>query len=116
MRRLYPLVERLATSNVPVLIEGETGTGKEALDRSLHEQGSRPDGEWVVFDCTIATVSSSNVADAVKQARGGGTLFFDEIGDLDGAVQPQLLRVLDPLPSDVRIVCATRRDLDAEVQ
>ena len=52
MRRLYPLCERLAAADVPVVIEGETGTGKEVLAESLHEAGARSKGPFVVFDCT----------------------------------------------------------------
>src|SRR5205807_6923893 len=52
MRRLYPLCERLAASDVPLIIEGETGTGKELLAESLHEKSQRANGPFVVFDCT----------------------------------------------------------------
>src|SRR6185436_5298310 len=52
MRRLYPFCEKLARSNVPVLIEGETGTGKELLAEALHEAGPRANAPFVVFDCT----------------------------------------------------------------
>src|SRR5262249_31678783 len=52
MRRLYPLCERLASTTVPVIIEGETGTGKEVLAESLHEQGPRANAPFMVFDCT----------------------------------------------------------------
>ena len=142
MRRLYPLCERLAQSNVPAVIEGETGTGKELLAESLHEQGPRAAGPFVVFDCT-AVADSLMAAElfghergaftgAVSQRKGvveqahGGTLFIDEIGDLALTLQPMLLRVIErseirriggdrPIQVDVRIVAATRRDLDREV-
>jgi DNA-binding NtrC family response regulator len=143
MRKLYPLCERLAASDVPVVIEGETGTGKELLAEALHEQGPRAQGPFVVFDCTAVppTLVESHLfghekgafTTAVAARRGvfeqahGGTLLVDEIGDLDPALQPKLLRALERgevqrvggdrwIPVNVRVLAATRRDLDAEVQ
>ncbi len=143
MRRLYPLCERLAKTDVPVVIEGETGTGKEVLAESLHEEGSRAKGPFTVFDCT-AVAPNLVEAELFGHERGaftgahtarrglleeahGGTLFIDEIGDLDASLQPKLLRAIqrgefrrigaDRWTSvDVRILAATRRDLDQEVQ
>jgi transcriptional regulator with GAF, ATPase, and Fis domain len=141
MRRLYPLCERLATARVPVVIEGETGTGKEVLAESLHEVGGSR-GPFVVFDCT--TVSPHLVeAELFGHVRGaftgadrhragvfeeadGGTLLIDEIGDLEVSLQAKLLRVIDrgelrrvgaqqTTRVDVRVLAATRRDLDKEV-
>ncbi len=143
MRRLYPTFGRLAASNVPVLIEGETGTGKEVLAESLHEASARRGGPFVIFDCT--TVAASLVeAELFGYERGaftgadttrkglfeeahGGTIFLDEIGDLDLALQAKLLRALEKSEVrrigaskwnrvDVRVLAATRRDLDREVQ
>jgi two-component system, NtrC family, response regulator HydG len=142
MRRLYPLCEKLAASNVPVLIEGETGTGKEVLAESLHEMGPRAAGPFIVFDCTAVplnlveaelfghergafTGATTTRKGLVEQAQGG-TLLIDEIGDLDLALQPKLLRAIEraevrrvggdrPIRVDVRILSATRRDLDHEV-
>ncbi|MGZ5970699.1 MAG: sigma 54-interacting transcriptional regulator, partial [Polyangiales bacterium] len=143
MRRLYPILERVAGSNVPVVIEGETGTGKELLAESLHEAGSRAGKPFIVFDCT--TVAPSLIESelfghergaftgAVATRKGvfelahGGTLFIDEIGDLPLSLQPKLLRAIQRsevrrvggdkwIPVDVRVISATRRDLDAEVQ
>jgi len=143
MRRLYPLCERLAASKVPVLIEGETGTGKEVLAESLHCEGPRAEGPYVVFDCAAvpANLLESELfghergafTGAVATRKGvferahGGTLLIDEIGDLDLHMQPKLLRVLErgeiqrvggreALPVNVRVLSATRRDLDREVQ
>src|SRR5262249_48324593 len=98
MRRIYPLCERLATSDVPVIVEGETGRGKEILAESLHEQGARANGPFVVFDCTAippALLESElfghergAFTGAVAARRGlfeqanGGTLLIDEIGEL----------------------------------
>ncbi len=141
MRRLYPLCERLARARVPVIIEGETGTGKEVLAESLHEM-SGSTGPFVVFDCT--TVSAALVeAELFGHERGaftgavssragvfeeadGGTLLIDEIGDLELPLQAKLLRAIDrgevkrvggqrSIKVQVRILSATRRDLDKAV-
>ena len=69
MRRLYPLCERLAESNVPVVIEGETGTGKEVLAEALHEQGPRATGPFVVFDCTAVPSEPRRVGALRPRAR-----------------------------------------------
>jgi two-component system, NtrC family, response regulator HydG len=142
MRWLYPLCERLSASTVPVVIEGETGTGKEVLAESLHEQGPLAGKPFVVFDCTAvpANLVESELfghergafTGAVSDRKGvfeqanGGTLLIDEIGDLDLTLQPKLLRALErsqirrvggdrPITVEVRILAATRRDLDHEV-
>lgn len=143
MRRLYPLCERLAEATVPVIIEGETGTGKEALAESLHDLGPRADRPFVVFDCTAVPPNLVEAelfghergafTGAVASRKGvfeqadGGTLLIDEIGDLDQSLQPKLLRAIErsevrrvggerAIRVDVRILAATRRDLDREVQ
>jgi transcriptional regulator with GAF, ATPase, and Fis domain len=142
MRRLHPLFEALARSDVPVVIEGETGTGKELLAESLHELGPRAAGPFVVFDCTAIapTLVESELfghergafTGAVSPRRGtfeqahGGTLLIDEIGDMPLPLQPKLLRVIErgevkrvgserSIKVDVRILAATRRDLDREI-
>jgi len=142
MRRLYPLCERLAQSNVAVVIEGETGTGKEALAEALHETGPRAGGPYVVFDCTSvhgplmeselfghdkgAFTGAIAMRKGVFELAHGGTLLIDEIGDLDLSLQPKLLRAVErgemrrvggdrPIHVDVRLIAATRRDLDQEV-
>lgn len=143
MRRLYPLLERLAGSTIPVVIEGETGTGKEVLAEELHGASTRAGGPFVVFDCTAVppslveselfghergafTGASSSHPGLFQQAHGG-TLLIDEIGDLDMSLQPKLLRAIErlevrpvggkaPVRVDVRLLAATRRDLDHEVQ
>jgi DNA-binding NtrC family response regulator len=142
MRLLYRLCERLAETNIPVILEGETGTGKEALARSLHDKGPRASGPFVVFDCTASPISliegelfgheKGAFTGAIAQRKGvfeqahGGTLLIDEIGDLDASLQPKLLRALERsevrrvggdrwIQVDVRVLAATRRDLDREV-
>ncbi len=143
MRRLYPLLERLAASSVPVLIEGETGTGKEILAEALHEQGPRARGPFVVFDCTAVAPSlleselfgyergaftgATNARAGVFEEAHKGTLLIDEIGDLELSMQAKLLRAVErgeirrvgsskTVRVDIRILSATRRDLDAMVQ
>ena len=141
MRRLYMLCERLSKSRVPIIIEGQTGTGKEILAESLYEvSGSQ--GPFVVFDCT--TVSPNLVeAELFGHERGaftgattgragvfeeadGGTLLIDEVGDLELSPQAKLLRAIDRgevrriggqkwIKVDVRVIAATRRDLDKAV-
>ena len=143
MRRLYPMCARLAETDIPVLIEGETGTGKEVLAEALHERGPRAQAPFVVFDCTAVPPSlvestlfgheRGAFTGAVAARAGvfeeahGGTLLIDEIGELDLALQPKLLRALERgevqrvgsgrwRRVEVRIIAATRRDLDHEVQ
>jgi DNA-binding NtrC family response regulator len=143
IRRLFPLLARLANVDVPVLIEGETGTGKEVVARSLHEEGTHADFPFVVFDCTAVSAAlieselfgheRGAFTGAVAQRRGvfeqaaGGTLFIDEIGDLPLELQPKLLRALERsevrrvggdkwIRCDVRVIAATRRSIDVLVQ
>jgi transcriptional regulator with GAF, ATPase, and Fis domain len=143
MRRLYPLLERVATTDIPVLLEGETGTGKEVLAESVHESGHRAGGPFVVFDCTAvppglveselfghergAFTGAVGARKGVFEQADGGTLFIDELGELEPALQPKLLRALERsevrrvggdrwVKVDVRVIAATRRDLDREVQ
>ncbi len=143
MLRLYPLCERLAASQVPVIIEGETGTGKESLAEALHEAGPRAAHPFVVFDCTAVAASlveselfghergaftgASTARKGLFELAEGGTLLIDEIGDLDPSLQPKLLRAVErseirrvggakPIRCNVRFLAATRRDLEREVQ
>lgn len=142
MRRLYPLCEKLAQSDVSVIVEGEAGTGKELLAECLHEQGPRQNGPFVVLDCTavpgplleaelLGYVAGARPgvaegkAGVIEQAHGG-TLLINEIAELELALQIQLLRVLErksvrrlgsdqPIDTDFRLVVSTRSDLDREV-
>jgi DNA-binding NtrC family response regulator len=143
MRRLYPLCERLAMTDVPVILEGETGTGKEQLAEALHEASPRANAPFVVYDCTAVPpnlVESAlfghergSFTGATSQRKGvfeqahKGTLLIDEIGDLEVGLQPKLLRAIERgeiqrigsdkwTKVDVRVLAATRRDLDREVQ
>jgi DNA-binding NtrC family response regulator len=143
MRRLYPLLERLAASHVPIVIEGETGTGKEVAAESIHRVSARASGPFVVFDCTTvppnlaesilfghekgAFTGATATHRGVFEEAHGGTLLIDEIGDLELSLQPKLLRAIQSSEFrrvgaersrtvDVRVIAATRRDLDREVQ
>ena len=140
MLRIYPLCERLARSNMPVVIEGETGTGKETLAESIHEASDRAAGPFVVFDCVSVAPNDVEAAlfgvekgpngegpkKGLFEQADGGTLLIDEIGELALSVQPKLLRAIEksqirrvgsdqPIQVDVRILATTRRDLDREV-
>jgi two-component system response regulator HydG len=126
-----------------ILIQGETGTGKEVAARAIHEHSRRADGPFVVFDCGAVAPNlieselfgheKGAFTDAVKSRQGafelanGGTLLLDEIGELSPALQPKLLRALDQrevkrvgadraVTVDVRVVAATNRELDKEVK
>ncbi len=134
---------RAATSDVPVLITGETGTGKELVARAIHANSSRAQAQFVVVDCTVIPqnlVESTLFGQvrgaftgADKESKGlvgqahGGTLFLDEVGELDISVQKAFLRVLqekkyrqvggrEELQSDFRLVAATNRDLETLVK
>ena len=142
MRRMFALLERVANTDVTVLVQGETGTGKELVAEAIHARSGRADGPFVVVDCgAIApTLVESTLFGHVKGAftganadapgafeeADGGTIFLDELGELPLAMQPKLLRVLESrrvarvgqtrLRSvDVRVIAATHRPLDAEV-
>jgi len=142
MRRIFALMERFAPAEGTVLLEGETGTGKEVLAHALHEESGRASRPFVVVDCGAIPVTLieselfghmrgafTGAADSrggAFEAAQGGTLFLDEIGELPLAVQPVLLRVLENrtvkrvgddrrIPVDVRVVAATHRDLRQEV-
>jgi DNA-binding NtrC family response regulator len=142
MRQLFSLLDEVARTDATVLIEGETGTGKELLAEEIHRHGARKDRPFVVFDCGAVPEDLVESAlfghvrgaftGAVHDRRGafveadGGTLFLDEIGELPIEAQPALLRAIDrrmvrPVGGaayqtvDVRIVAATNRDVRAEV-
>jgi DNA-binding NtrC family response regulator len=142
MRAVFALLERAAPSEATVLLEGETGTGKDSAAESIHQASPRRDGPFVVVDCGAmpGTLLESELfghergaftgADRARrgafEAASGGTLFLDEIGELPVDLQPALLRALDQkavrrvgsnelCPVDIRVLAATNRDLHAEV-
>ena len=143
MRGLFRLVERLAPSDLPVLITGETGSGKELAALALHARSRRGNGPFVPVNCAALPESLAESelfghergafsgAAAAKagyfEAANKGTLFLDEVGELTAALQAKLLRAVEthqvtrlgdprPFPVDVRVVAATHRDLAAEVK
>jgi len=143
MRQVFTLLERAAATDVTVLVEGETGTGKELAAAALHALSPRAGGPFVVCDLASlpATLAESELFGHVRGAftgadreragaferANGGTIFLDEVGELPLDVQPRLLRVLqerqirrvgasDYRKVDVRVVAATNRDLGEEVR
>jgi two-component system response regulator HydG len=142
MRRVYQLVERVANSDAPVLLTGETGTGKGVVARAIHAESQRVNGPFVTVNCTALpeNLLESELFGHVKGAFTGavahrvglfeeaqhGTLFLDEIGELSLPLQAKLLDVLErgvvravganrEREIDVRIIAATHRDLRARV-
>ncbi|PIE19877.1 MAG: Fis family transcriptional regulator [Proteobacteria bacterium] len=142
MRRLFALLTDIAATDATVIVEGETGTGKELVAEEIHRNSHRADGPFIVFDCGAVPrelIESSlfghvkgAFTGAVSDRRGafaeanGGTIFLDEIGELSLDLQPALLRVLDKRAVrrvgsnqyervDVRVLAATNRDLREEV-
>src|SRR5215472_10624231 len=141
MREVFAVLERVAPTDVTVLIDGESGTGKELAARSIHAASPRSDSPYVVFDCGSVpgelaeselfghkrgafSGAVANRAGAFAQANGG-TLCLDEIGELPLELQPKLLRVLETgevrsvgedttRTVDVRVIASTNRDLYAE--
>ena len=140
LRSLRALVERAAPSDVPILILGENGTGKELVARAVHDLSPRSAQPFVKMNCAAipADLVESELfghekgafSGAIGQRRGrfeqadGGTLFLDEIGDMPAAMQAKLLRVLQDgeitrvggtgeIKVDVRLISATNQDLDA---
>jgi len=142
LRRVYAILERLAQTDATVLVQGETGTGKDVLARSLHAASRRADRPFVAVDCGAIPehLVESELFGHVKGAftgatadrRGvfeeadGGTLFLDEIGEMPLALQPKLLRAIESRSIrrvggtgartvDVRIVAATNRSLASSI-
>ncbi len=143
MRRIYDLVKKVGPTDSTVLINGESGCGKELVARSFHAASHRSDGPFVAVNCSSFSDSllesslfghvRGSFTGATENRRGlfatadGGTLFLDEVADMTLSTQVKILRVLEerriqPVggdsdqPVDVRIIAATNKDLEREVQ
>jgi len=143
MKQVFRAIERVADTNSTVLLLGETGTGKELIARALHRLSRRRDGVMVKVNCGAmpSTLAESELfghergafTGAVQQKRGrfelanNGTIFLDEVGELSLDVQVKLLRVLQeqelerlgstkPTKVNIRVIAATNRDLQADVE
>jgi DNA-binding NtrC family response regulator len=142
MRRIYAMIDKVAPTDTTVLVEGETGTGKELVARALHEGSRRAEGPFVAIDCGAIpenlveselfghvrgafSGATSDRAGAFDEAEGG-TLFFDEVGELPLPLQKKLLRALEAREIrkvggtaakriDVRVIAATNRSLSNSV-
>ncbi len=143
LREIFSILDRVAPSDLSVVIEGETGTGKELIAQALHEHSNRVSEPFVVFDCSAfpASLLESELfghekgafSGAMNRHRGvferadGGTIFFDELGEMDIEFQAKFLRVLETgdvrrvggektFNVDVRVVAATNRNLEELVE
>ena len=143
MREIFGLLERISPTDATVLIEGESGCGKELVAAAIREHSPRADKPFVIFDCSAvsADLIESELFGHVKGAftgaqldwkgvflqANGGTIFLDEIGELSLDLQPKLLRALEnrmvrpvgserTYPVDVRVIAATNRVLSKEVE
>lgn len=143
MSEIFRLIDRVAESNITVLINGESGTGKELVASAVHSRSSRADKPLIKVNCVAIpeTLLESELfghergsfTGAIAQKIGkvemanGGTLFLDEIGDMSLGLQAKLLRVLQEreieriggnktLKVDIRVICATNKDLKKAVE
>jgi len=143
VRKVIDLVDRMRDSEATALITGESGTGKELVARAIHQSSPRASGRFVPVNCAAvpanlleselfghtrgAFTDAKRARDGLFLQASGGTLFLDEIGELPLEMQPKLLRALEegkvrPLGSDttvdvdVRVVAATNRDLESDVE
>jgi DNA-binding NtrC family response regulator len=142
MRELFATLARIAPKNIGLLVQGETGTGKEEVARAIHARSPRAEKPFVVIDATAlpetlaesllfghergAFTGATDRRVGLFEAAHGGTVFLDEIGELPSALQAKFLRVLErqeftrvggnvPIKVDVRVIAATHRDLRNEI-
>lgn len=143
IQQMLSRLARVAAADVPVLILGETGTGKELVARAIHESSARAEGPFVAENCGAfaegllaselfghevgAFTGATKLKRGLFEQAHGGTLFLDEVGEMEGRVQTHLLRVLQdgtlrrvggekPVKVDVRIIAATHRPLEQLVR
>ncbi|RIK75902.1 MAG: sigma-54-dependent Fis family transcriptional regulator [Planctomycetota bacterium] len=143
MQEVYRLIQRTGPANKPILIQGDSGTGKELVARALHQASPLADKPFVVINCAAlpetlleselfghekgAFTGAVNAKPGLFEVADGGTLFIDEIGELAGSLQAKLLRVLEDgslrrigsvkeRRVRVRLLAATNRDMDKEVR
>ena len=143
MRSIYSLIERLAPSDLSVVIQGETGTGKELVAQAIHQLSRRANKPLIIFDCSAVPEhlieselfghEKGSFSGAIRTHSGvfeqadGGTLFLDELGELSTSLQPKLLRALESgmirrvggeqtIKVDVRVISATNRNLEEMVR
>jgi DNA-binding NtrC family response regulator len=143
IRRMYDIISRVAETDATVLVTGESGTGKELVSRAVHDRSQRAAGPFVAISCAampeplLESELFGHTKGAFTDARSarpglfakasGGTLFLDEVGEMPLGMQAKLLRALQErkvrpvggdteIPFDLRIVAATNRDLETEVQ
>jgi DNA-binding NtrC family response regulator len=143
MRKIFGVLERVATTDVTILLEGETGTGKDLIARAVHQVSDRHEGPFVVVDCGAVAPNlieselfghEKGAFTGAHQRRQGafeladkGTVFLDEIGELPKDLQPKLLRVLEThrlrrvggteeVDADIRVIAATHRQLRTQVE
>jgi Nif-specific regulatory protein len=143
MQNVYNVIERIASSDVTILVRGETGTGKELIAAAIHKRSKRNEEPFIKLNCAAITDTlleselfgheKGAFTDAKETRKGrfeladGGTLFLDEIGDISASAQVKLLRVLQErefervggsktIKVNVRLVAATNRDLEQMVK
>lgn len=143
MREIFDILKKISPTSATVVIEGETGTGKEVVAHTIHQMSRRADEPFIVFDCGAVPESlieselfgheKGSFTGAIMSRKGlfemaqGGTIFLDELGELALDLQPKLLRVLEqrevrrvgsnePIPIDVRIIAATNQSLEDAVR
>jgi len=142
MKQLHRIVDRIAIGTISVLLLGETGVGKEVMARAIHDRSPRAKAPFVSLNCAALSealleselfghekgsfTGAERAKPGLLETADGGTLFLDEVGEMPGALQAKLLRVLEerqvvrvgalaPRPIDVRFIAATNRDLALEI-
>lgn len=143
MRQIFAILEKISKTHASVIVEGETGTGKDLVAKAVHEHSTRRQKPFIVFDCTGvapnlieselfghekgAFTGAIRSRPGIFEAAKGGTVFLDELGELPLDLQPKLLRALEnrevrrvganeATRIDVRVVSATNRNLKQEIQ